>query len=280
MKLIDLIKNHSIFPRFERLFPEMVETAKEVDVVEWKEEYQIADRNAEILDTLEFYEKLLNEGKITEEEYEKKKKELLDQTQGIISRTEGIAFIEERQVSFRSKEPNISIVLHELGHIHFGEVDAIWSSTYGGGEMLMQLALWKGYTTSVELIETYHKWLHKAYESPENLSKELSTKIKATLNFECYPHLYALQLFSGSIPNDFMKQASKLKLEHLLYDLTSSDWEKIKVSTSGVLFFLANLLEGLKWEDSFCFQYAKALELIKTCPTCKNFICICDSKFL
>jgi hypothetical protein len=257
-----LLESLDIFERLKTLFPEFVETAKEIKVIPWKKDFQVSDRNPEVFETIEFYNQLLQNSLITEEQYQNYINQVLSEVQGPISRTEGIAFTATKEVSFRTSRPAPSTIIHEIGHIHYLETDPIWSATYAGGESLMQLALWKGYTTNDSAIRNYHRLLHEAAVHPDRVAKELAIFIKNKVSFNCYPHLYALELFSGTVPLDLMPQLQERNLMHLFTELTNPDWEKIQVSYSGIRAFFANIMAGLNWQDPFSVQYAKAMGLI------------------
>jgi hypothetical protein len=125
---------------------------------------------------------------ISQEEYERQVNELFAQAKGYISRTEGIAFIKERKISFRSPQPKIIYVIHEIGHVHYEEPDPIWSATYGGGELLMQLALFQNYVTDDKAIRNYHSIIHKASSQPKSTAKELAETIIEKTKLPCYPN--------------------------------------------------------------------------------------------
>jgi hypothetical protein len=264
MKAIELLEKVEVFPRLQKLFPEFVESAKTIEVIPWKEDFQIADRNPQVLDTVDFYNQLLKNGLITEDQHRKYIQEAFSEVKGIVSRTEGIAFMTTREISFRSPRPHPSHVIHEVGHVHYQEPDPIWSSVYGGGEALMQLALWKNYITNDATIRRYHKILHDSAIYPQQVADELARTIKQKINIKCYPHLYALQLFSGTIPSDLMEQLQEQELEELYWSINFEDprWARVQVTHYGLREFMTNLIEGVKWNDSFCIAYAEALTLL------------------
>jgi hypothetical protein len=276
MKAIELLENSDIFPKLKKLFPEFIESARTITVVPWEESFQIADKNPEILDTIDFYEMLYKNNLISQEEYEKQINELFAQTKGYVSRTEGIAFIKERKISFRSLKPKTTYVIHEIGHVHYEEPDPVWSATYGGGEMLMQLALFQNYVTNDKAIRQYHSIIHKASSQPKSIAKELAETIIEKTKLPCYPNLYAISLFAGTVLNGLISQLKAKKLERIYSDFESPLWENLEVSYSDIRAFLANVLEGLRYGDGFFTAFAKALGLIKECPVCKRLICMCD----
>jgi len=276
LKAIELIEKSDIFQRLQKLFPEFVESAKTITVIPWQESFQIADKNPEIVDAMDFYDMLYKNKMISQEEYENQINELFAQAKGYVSRTEGIAFIKEREISFRSPKPKITYVIHEIGHIHYEEPDPVWSSTYGGGELLMQLALFQNYTTDDASIRHYHSIIHNASILPDNTAKELAEAIIQKTKLPCYPSLHAISLFSGAIPDGLWEQLRERKLEEIYDKLNDSRWEEIDITYSHIRIFLTGVLEGLRYRDSFSSAFAKSLGLIKECPVCGRLICVCD----
>jgi len=156
--VFDLIKTH--YPEYlfklKKIYPDLLEFSKKVPVAPWKEEYSIADKNPEIITELEKPENLFNEGKISEEEYQKKISELPYTYPSI---TKGISFIEEGIVSFRDEKPSIYVILHELGHVYFRVTDYFWSAAYGGAEILFWLGLEERYRITEENVRLYLDYL-------------------------------------------------------------------------------------------------------------------------
>jgi len=263
LKAIELIEKSNIFSRLQKLFPEFIESAKTITVIPWQEEFQIADKNPEIVDAMDFYAMLYKNKIISQEEYEKQINELFAQAKGYISRTEGIAFIKEREISFRSPRPKITYIIHEIGHVHYEELDPVWSATYGGGELLVQLALFQNYVTDDKAIRDYHSIIHNASILPGKTAKELADAIIQKTKLPCYPNLHAISLFSGTIPDGLWEQLREKKLEEIYDKLNDSRWGEIEVTYSNIRMFLTNIIDGLKYKDSFSIEYAKALSLIK-----------------
>ena len=276
MKAIELIKKSDIFSKLQKLFPEFVESAETITVIPWQESFQIADKNPEIVDAMDFYAMLCKNKIISQKEYERQINELFAQVKGYISRTEGISFIKEREISFRSPKPKITYVIHEIGHIHYEEPDPVWSATYGDGELLMHLALFQNYTTYDASIRHYHSIIHNASILPKNTAKEIAEAIIEKTKLPCYPSLHAIALFSGAIPNGLWEQLRTKKLEKIYDKLNDSRWEEIDITYSHIRIFLTGVLEGLRYKDNFSIAFAKALELIKECPVCGRLICVCD----
>lgn len=273
-RLIDLIVNHEVFPRLQLLYPAMVETARDVEVIPWQDEFQVADRNPEVIDAVEFFQMLLKNGLISEQECSESVNKIVSEA-GYSSRTEGIAFVEKRQVSFRRARPEIWIVLHELGHVHFQEPDVIWSAQYGGGESLMHLGLFRKFHVEESSVLLYHTLLKDAHQDPEGISRHIAVTVVERTGIRCYPHVAALSLFSGSIPDGLMGVLKETGTVELFSDLNSLEWKKVPVTRRMVLDFLINTVEGLKWGDSFSIAFAKALGLVKNCPTSGKTECTC-----
>jgi len=149
----------------------MYEFSKEVEVIDWKEEFNIKDKNPEIIDEIEFWEYLLKNNLITEKEFDEKINSL---PRVYTSKTLAISFKEINQVSFREEFPSFPVILHELGHCYFKEDDPIWSNTYCGGESIMWLILYNKLEGNEETIKKYHSLLHLGYTNPSELENQLN----------------------------------------------------------------------------------------------------------
>ena len=229
MNLKELLDRYSGVEEFEVWkvkFPDMYAFSEEVEVIPWEEEFGIADRNPEVMDEIEFYEMLLKNGMISEEEFQKKLRSLPP-----ASKTEGIAFIEEKKVSFRRRHPSLGVMVHELGHVYFEEPDPIWSSVYGGGEYLMGLIV-RGFVDGNEgSIRIWHKLMHLAYEEPEKalsyldrmaeeVGKELGVNFTKEELFESNTlerrPIFGLMLFTGAIPDTEGEKVQPILVEILV----------------------------------------------------------------
>lgn len=173
--LLVKFRNDEIFQAWKRKFPDMFAFSENITVIPWSDEYGIADKNPEALDELEFYDELRKNGLISNEEFEAKLRDIHIRY-GTVSRTEGVAWIERKEVSFRKKNPNLSTVLHELGHVYFEENDPVWSNIYGGGELLMWLIIKDKAEGNEESIKIWHTLMHLAYEKPSELLGILDEK--------------------------------------------------------------------------------------------------------
>jgi len=252
MKAFDYLVRCPSFSLIQRKFPDFVEFSKSVEVVPWDDEYAIADHNPEVIDFLEFLEQLLQMRAISQEEYERETSKL----PSYASKTGGVAFIEDKVVSFRDKNPPEHIVVHEVGHCYFRENDRIWSSSYGGGESLFWLIIRQNLPLNELAIFQYHSWLRRTLEGQvEEVAKEILKKL-SKLNLPVFPHIYTYQLYAGTMGID----ASKIP-PHLLFDLESKEWKKVKVSRAGLMSFFANLMVGAGLNDSIHLAYLKALFL-------------------
>lgn len=248
------------FERWKARFPEMFEFAKEVEVIPWDMEFAVADKNAEVLDEIEFYEELARNGLMDWEEVSRKREELLKKS-GYVSRTEGIAFIEDKRVSFRKSVPPLGVALHELGHVFFEETDAVWSATYGGGEELMWLIIrdiYKPQIPAEEAVRNYNRFFKFAlFENPEKaeeimseIAEEIMDRYNLKGKMEGFPiepksKIDELMLWIGTIPtsdNQVSKNQSILvnHLENIRWrggftqisqefitEIAETDWDKV-----------------------------------------------------
>jgi hypothetical protein len=252
MRAYDYLVRCPSFSLIAKKFPDFTEFSKSVEVIPWQEEFAVADYNPEVIDYLEFLEKLLHMKAITQEEFEREVSKL----PAYASKTGGVAFIEERVVSFRDESPPEHIVVHEIGHCYFKENDRIWNASYGGGESLFWLILRKDLPLNELSIFQYHSWLRRTLEGQvQEVAKKIVRKL-SKLNLPVFPHIYTYQLYAGTMGID----AGKIP-GHLLFDLENPEWEQIEVSKAGLLSFFANLLVGASLNDSVQMAYLKALFL-------------------
>jgi hypothetical protein len=250
MKAYDYLVRCPSFPLIAKKFPDFVEFSKEIEVIPWQEEFAVADFNPEVIEFLEFLEKLLEMKAISQEEFERETANL----PSYASKTGGVAFIEDKVVSFRDENPPEHIVVHEVGHCYFRENDRIWSASYGGGESLFWLIIRKNLPLNELAIFQYHSWLRKTLEGQvQKVAKEVLKRLQK-LNLPVAQHIYAYQLYAGTMGIDAWKIPP-----HLLIDLESREWEKVEVSREGMLSFLANLMVGASLNDSMQLAYLKAI---------------------
>jgi len=252
MKAYEYLVRCPSFSLIQRKFPDFVEFSKSVEVVPWADEYAVADHNPEVIDFLEFLEKLLNMQAISQEEFERE----IAKLPTYASKTGGVAWIEENIVSFREENPPESVIIHEIGHCYFKETDRVWSASYGGGESLFWLILRKDLPLNELSIFQYHSWLKRTLEGQvKEVAKEVLKKL-SKLNLPVFPHIYTYQLYAGTLGID----ASKIP-PHLLFDLENKEWERVKVSREGLLSFFANLIVGASLNDSVYLAYLQAIFL-------------------
>lgn len=271
MTVYDLLKKH--YPdylfKLKKVYPDFFSQLKKIPVFPWKDEYNIADKNPEIIETIRKLDKLLEETKISKEEYQKAVSEL---PRTFASRTEGISFIQAGFVSFRDKIPSIHVILHEAGHIYFKETDLFWNATYGGGEILFFLGLKDKYRVTEENIFHYMSLLKQCYEDPEEVYQFVLEKLLTT-GFDCAKSVYAYMVYSGTIPDinviiaetslsEEEKEKIRKKFNFLIIDPQNPEWEKIPITRHGMLSFFINLISGLQWNDPFYSFYAKKLGII------------------
>jgi hypothetical protein len=203
-----------------------------------------------VIDYLEFLEKLWEMKAITQEEFERETSKL----PSYASKTGGVAFMEDNVVSFRDENPPENVVIHEIGHCYFKENDRVWNASYGGGETLFWLILRKDLPMNELSIFQYHLWLRRTLEGQvEEVAKEVLKRLQK-LNLPVAQHIYAYQLYAGTMGIDAWKIPP-----HLLIDLGNKEWEKVEVSREGLLSFFANLIVGASLNDSMQLAYLKAI---------------------
>ncbi|ADU97732.1 hypothetical protein Theam_1776 (plasmid) [Thermovibrio ammonificans HB-1] len=261
MKAIELLEKHypDTLKVLEGKFPEFVETARRVEVIPWREEFQVADRNPEVIDEIEFWETLTQNGLVSLEEARNRVDAILKE-KGYSSKTMGIAFIEAGEVSFRTEVPPLSVLLHEIGHVHFREPDPVWSSVYGGGETLFWLALKKDYPIGEEEIRRFHSLFKRAQQGEHlEVAKEVVEKVASLWGKQIVPAFYPICLGAGWLPSYFEEVAPELDP----FDLTNPEWEKVLPHRNDVVSFFVNLTEGVRFGDPFWVEYARRLGILK-----------------
>lgn len=72
MLLMELLETYPEASLLKEKFPKLYDYAYFVKVLDWQEEYAVADKNPEVIDEIEFWQMLLESGLISKEEYEKK----------------------------------------------------------------------------------------------------------------------------------------------------------------------------------------------------------------
>jgi hypothetical protein len=252
MYLSGLLKKHQIYQKLKEKFPGMAEFAKKVLIIPWSDDFNIRDKNPEVIETIQFLDILLQNKLITQDEYRKQIKKI---SSGYAARTVGISFMDKKQVSFRDSVPDSTVVLHELGHIYFQVNDLFWNASYGGGEILLWLALKDKYNITENHIRHFHHIIEGIYEDTENTHRLIANTIAPKLNV--YPHLYPICLFAGYMP-DFDNSITF----DFYNDLQSEKWNTLTVDKHHLFSFIQNLTEGLKYNDSFWVSFAKWLKII------------------
>ena len=253
MRAYDYLVRYPSFSLIQRKFQDFIEFSKSVEVIPWQEEFAVADYNPEVIDYLEFLEKLLRMHAISQEDFQRE----LSKLPSYASKTGGVAFIEDNVVSFRSPNPEEHVVVHEIGHCYFKENDRIWSASYGGGESLFWLIIRKDLPLNELSIFQYHSWLRRTLEGQvKEVAKEVLKKL-SKLNMPVFPHIYTYQLYAGTMGVD----AEKIP-PHLLFDLENKEWEQVELSRVGLLSFFANLIVGASLNDGVQAAYLKALFIL------------------
>lgn len=253
-------KDSEYFEKFKTLFPGFYTFLAQIQVVPWQVEYQMADKNPHVITILEALEKLLDSGEISKEEFNRLLSEKFPSGIPASSKTLGISFISSRKVSFRQELPDLSVFLHECGHVYFEADDPVWSSTYGGAEVLMWLILTgkvKNVKDAEGLLKKHIYYLQEAESNPEGVGNELvellEKNFKSKVNFvgeKPHNHLASYMLFSGVLPEGY---------GNYLTDGNGVDFSSWKYDEKLVRSFLINVIEGLRFNDPFCVSYFKAI---------------------
>lgn len=254
--LSEILDRLEIKTALNEKFPGMSAFAGEVEVIPWQDDFNVADKNPEVIETIEFLDMLLKNSMITEEQYKEQSRKI---STSYSSKTMGLAWIDTKKVSFRDAVPKPYIVLHELGHIYFQANDILWNSSYGGGEILLWLALEDRYDITEGHIRRFHGLIEQIYEDPEGVHEIITGAIAPKL--DVYPHLFPVCLFAGYMPEFDYKDA-----HDFFDDLKSPKWADIPVEQRQLFTFFQNLTDGLKYNDSFWVSFAGWLGIInKSC---------------
>ena len=266
MKLIEILNQY--YPeesqKLKQKFPTLYEFSKEVEVIEWQEEFQIADRNPELFDNLQVIELMFKSNLITEEEYRREIGKLMQS--GYASKTMGVAFIDNKEIAFREKVPSIRIILHELGHIYFKVSDLTWNATYGGAEILIHFALLDMLNITEEQIRDYIAIYTLVYlsklEKIEEIEKIIVSNIAKPLNLQLN-RLIPLLLLSGTLPSGEIEEGKDILYREYDPNLIQKhiDEGKIKfnlnvLKSSLLTFISAYLQDGIRYQDPFLQRFS------------------------
>ncbi|WP_029523532.1 hypothetical protein [Persephonella sp. KM09-Lau-8] len=265
--------------KIKEALPKMVEFAKEVEVIPWNEEFQVADKNPEYIDQINLLEMMLKSELITEEEFKKEIRKI-----PYASKTLGTALIQEKKVSFRDKIPPIGVMFHELGHVFFKASDLEWNETYGGGEIYAKISINKIKKITEEQIADFMRIYRLIYMVPSEKIEEVSwligKEIKKEIGESFPEHPLSMMIMAGSIPTiefekgkeDFYNAYPPQKLDEKLKN--NKVIIKPKYLKSALLQFISTYMQdGYIYGDPFFIQYANAffknikqikLKLIKT----------------
>lgn len=233
----------------------MFEFAGEVEVVPWRDEFAIADRNPEILETIEDLDRKLRKGLITEEEYHRELEKLPRESS---SRTEGISFIEEKKVSFRKERPELWVVIHELGHVFFRERDDVWNAKYGGGETLLWLIVKGKMDGDENTVKAYMNLLKDIKRKPEKVKKvlnEAARRIGEKFNLP-FRNALGLCVWSGCIPGNLSTRINFSEPQNLSDELGSNECYCI----------IIDALEGTRYDDFLWKEYLKEIISLLQAP--------------
>lgn len=250
-ELLLQIADENVLSRLENGFAGMLETARQTEVIEWDDEFAVADKNPEVYFQLEQLEKDFKEGRIDEETF---KREFARIARVPTSVTLGIAFIPEKKVSFRTMPPSLSVFLHELGHVHFRAGDLLWSRSYGGAEILLHLHVAGSYESSEEKVRDALDILDMALHDPESAHAVLLERLKRFIQQNnIYPHIGAVLLFAGVLVDE----------ENAPFSPSDPAWEKIPITTRLMEYAITEILAGLTTGEPFCEYFARKMGWIE-----------------
>lgn len=235
--------------RLKEGFKSFLETAKEIEVIEWQDEFAVADKNPEVILQLEELEKKLKNKEIDEETYKEAVRKIASVPASI---TIGVAFIDEKKVSFRTTPPPLRVLLHEIGHIHYKVKDLIWSSTFGGAELLLQAHVAKICNTSDEKLKDLISFMKLCYDNPEEAHSWFVSKCALFIEENSIArHIGAIMAYFGT-----------LIAENTPIDPTDSEWLNVPVTTRLLIHAVAEILTGLCYREPASVFLAKRLDWI------------------
>ncbi len=236
MHLQSLMATYPESEKFKEKFPRLWEYASKVEVIDWQEEFAVEDYNPEVIDEIDFLRMLLKSGMITQEDYIRKVKTL-----PVASKTLAVAFMDEDKVSFRSKRPPFSVLVHELGHCYFKVPDRLWSSEYAGGESILWLIYHDRLEGDEDTVKAWIDLLKLSYEDREKAMAfldEFAIRVanKYGMDFRKYFEveerpIVELMKWAGTIPEESMMPFA----------------------------FYVNLVEGVRWRDPHYDTFAEEL---------------------
>jgi len=239
-----------VIKKIRNSFPNMIETAKLTQIIDWKNEFAIFDINPELIDKINLINTQWKQGIISAEERDRRLRRL----SGGGQKTRAVTFVREKKVSFRDPEPELKIILHELGHIHFKVGELEWNASQAGGEILLYLSLEGKYKIGEKNLKRFFKLTKDAWNRPYQFCKHVVDKIYPSLAQKVFPHFYTICLFAGLIPS------GAIRLQGL--DLTSKKWALVEVLDLDAFFFIQDLVTGLVQEHPVLAFYAQELGII------------------
>lgn len=242
--------------KIKSIYPEFYETATQTKITQWKKEWQEGERNPEVIEKLKELDEKLKNGEISEENADIERDKLVKEP---AVRIEGIAFADDKTISFRDEKPSLYIIVHEIGHVHYSTDDRVWNSSYGGAEILFWLGLRETYKINDKNVKRLVDLLERASKDDTYLdvAKEITEKLYPFWKDNAVKSFYAIEIASGIIPSDLPKEIERKALLPNDPDLLN-----VVPSRSDVWMFIINIEDGLKYGDSFSYHYAKALGLI------------------
>ncbi|MEM4668903.1 MAG: hypothetical protein QW650_00080 [Thermofilum sp.] len=246
MMAIELLERYAdLVERLREGFEGFLESAKRIEVVPWRDEFAVADKNPEVFFQIERLRKELEEGRIDWKVY----KEMMEKLAVVPTCvTMGVAFIEEGKVSFRKVPPPADVLIHEVGHVHFRVGDLYWSSEYGGGELLVWAHLKRICDTDEEKVKSFMEFYELATHDAEKAHKIFLERLAPFIRAHgIAPHVAALLEFMGCLVDT-----------NIPIDPSDPSWKDVPVKKEHVLNALGEIVSGVCVSDpSFLFLAKK-----------------------
>lgn len=264
MNLLELMREY--YPeeaeKLKEKLPKIYDFAKQVETIQWQKEFEIADKNPELFENLRVLEMLYDSKMISEEDYIRERDKILKS--GYSSITMGVAFIDDKKVSFREKVPNFIIILHELGHIYFRASDLPWNAMYGGAEILTHFALMDKIEITEKEIKDYIAIYTLVYLAKPEVIEEIEKIIISNITNQEMYRLIPVLFFSGILPSlSLIEEGEEILYQEYEPEKIEKNIQegKIKLNlqalkSSLLTFISAYLQDGIRYRDPFLQRFA------------------------
>lgn len=231
-------KDSEYFERVKVFFPGFYSFLSKVEIIPWRREFQVLDSHPEVYAVCEYYSKLLEEGKITLDEF---LDVLIRETKGIsaeiVSSTLGVMLASGR-FSFRDV-PSVVIFLDFIATNYYRVDEDVWTGLYGGGVGMIFWGILEK-RISAKKPEELLLCAVKMFKDIEEDYKPQEERILAVLRSKIYSpdlvaeHLGAYLRLANAITVDYRKVVEKAKNTGVsedtkeFYDLWQSSKELVR----------------------------------------------------